>query len=46
VLQLEHRFVWCWNLDSSGSRTEITGKFWNVVLEKDGEDQLDLQCEK
>ena len=24
-----------------GSRSEIPGKFWNVVLEKDGEDQLD-----
>ena len=22
------------------------GKFWNVVLEKDGEDQLDRSCEK
>jgi hypothetical protein len=21
-------------------------KFWNVVLEKDGEDQLDRSCEK
>ena len=33
-------------LDASGSRSEIPGKFWNVVLEKDGEDQLDRSCEK
>ena len=25
---------------------EIPGKFRNVVLEKDGEDQLDRSCEK
>jgi len=24
---------------------ETPGKFWNVVLEKDGEDQLDRSCE-
>ena len=46
VLHLEHNFVWCWNLDTSKSRSEIPGKFWNVVLEKDGEDQLDRSCEK
>ena len=28
------------------SRSEIPGKFRNVVLEKDGEDQLDRSCEK
>ena len=27
-------------------RSEIHGKFWNVVLEKDGENQLDRSCEK
>ena len=32
--------------DGSGSRSEIPGKFGNVVLEKDGEDQLDRLCEK
>ena len=31
--------------DTSESRSEITGKFLNVVLEKDG-DQLDHSCEK
>jgi hypothetical protein len=31
--------VWCWNLDNAESRSEIPGKFWNMVLEK--EDQLD-----
>ena len=30
----------------SGSRSDIPGKFLNVVLEKDGEDQLDRSCEK
>ena len=28
------------------SRSETPGKFSNVVLEKDGEDQLDRSCEK
>ena len=46
MLHLEHGFVWCWNLDASGSISEIPGKFWNVVLEKDWEDQLDRSCEK
>ena len=46
MLHLDHGFVWCWNLDASGSRSEIPGKFWNVVLEKDGEDQLDRSCEE
>jgi len=32
--------------NASGSRSEIPGKFWNAVLEKDGEDQLDQSCEK
>jgi hypothetical protein len=27
------------------SRSEIPGKFWNVVLEKDEEDQLDRPYE-
>jgi hypothetical protein len=34
------------NLDASGSKSETPGKFRNVVLEKDGEDQLDRSCEK
>jgi len=33
-------------LDTSESRKEIPVKFWNVVLEKDGEDRLDRSCEK
>jgi len=37
VLHLLHSFVMCWNLDISESRWEMSGKFWNVVLEKDGE---------
>jgi len=27
--------------ENSESVSEIPGKFWNVVLEKDGKDQLD-----
>ena len=46
VLHLEDSFIWCWNLDASGSRSETPGKFWDVVLEKDGKDQLDRLCEK
>jgi len=34
MVHLEHGFVWCWNLDASGSRSKIPGKFRNVVLEK------------
>ena len=46
MLHLEHSFVWRWKLDASRSRWETPGKFWNVVLEKDGKDQLDGSCEK
>ena len=35
-----------WKLDTSKRTLEISTKFWNVVLEKDGEDQLDRSCEK
>jgi hypothetical protein len=45
LLHLEHSIVWCWNLGNSESRSEISEKFPNVVLEKDG-DQLDWWCEK
>ena len=46
VIHLEHSFIWCWNLDASGSRSETPGKFWNMVLEKDGENNLARSCEK
>jgi hypothetical protein len=46
VLRLEYSFIWCWNLDAAGSRSETPGKFWNVVLEEDGKGQLDWSCEK
>jgi hypothetical protein len=36
MLHLECGFVWCWNWDCAGTRSEICGTFWNVVLEKDG----------
>ena len=46
LLHFEHIFVWSWNLDTSESSSEICGKFWNVVLEKDWEDWFDISCEK
>jgi hypothetical protein len=46
VLHLEHSFAWCWNVDTPESRSEIPGKFWNVVLEKNGEEQSDQSLEK
>jgi hypothetical protein len=46
LLHLEQNLVWCWRLETSESRSEIPGKFLNVVLEKDGKDQLDRSCEK
>jgi len=46
MLRLEHGSVWSWNLDAPGNRKERPEKFWNVVLEKDGEDLLDRSCEK
>jgi hypothetical protein len=33
-------------LMSSSELPEIPGEFWNVVLENDGEGQLDRLCEK
>jgi hypothetical protein len=32
--------------DNSKSRSEIPGTFLNMVMEKDGEDNLDRSCEK
>ena len=46
VLRLERSFLWCWELDTSESRSEIPGKFWNVVLEKVREETLDRSCEE
>ena len=34
------------NLDTSESSSEIPGKFWSMVLEKNWEDRLDQSCEK
>ena len=46
MLRLEHGSVWCWNLDALCNRSETPEKFWNVVLEEDGEDELDRSSEK
>jgi hypothetical protein len=36
MLHLERSFVWCWNLDTSESGSEIPQTFRFVVLEKMG----------
>jgi hypothetical protein len=41
---MEYRFLLRWNLDTL--EVEVPGKFWKVVPEKEGEDQLDQLCEK
>jgi len=46
MLHLEYSFVWCWNFNTMESRSETRGKFWNVVLERNGEDHLDQSHEK
>jgi hypothetical protein len=46
ILYSWHSVVWCWNIGTSESSSEISLKFENVVLEKDGEDQVDRSCEK
>jgi hypothetical protein len=40
VLELELKFYWALKLDASKSISEIIVKFLNVVLVKDGEDQV------
>jgi hypothetical protein len=45
VLHFEHSIVWRWNLCVS-EKSEIPGKFWNLVVEKGTEDELDRSCEK
>ena len=39
-------YIWSTTLYCPESWSEIPGKFWNVVLEKDGEDNLDWSCKK
>jgi hypothetical protein len=39
-------FVLCRNVYTSESRSETHGSFTDMMLEKDGEDQLDRSCEK
>ena len=43
---MEHSFVGAGTWDNSESRSGILGEFWNAVMEKDEEDQLDQPCEK
>jgi len=44
VQHLEYSFVWCWNMDTSGSRSEILEIHENVVLQKDGRVPLVRSC--
>ena len=48
VLHLEYSFIWCfmWNFGTSDRTSEIPGKFRNVVVDPDGQDQLDGSREK
>jgi len=46
ILHLKHSFVWCRNLGKSEDRSYLLRKVWNIVLEKDGEDQSARSCEK
>jgi hypothetical protein len=36
---LEYSFLGSWNLDTWENMSETPGNVWNVVLEKDGEEQ-------
>ena len=45
VLHMEHSFVWCWKLDASESRLEISENF-NLMQEKNGKGQFEWSCEK
>jgi len=42
----EQSFLWYWKLCTLGSRSQVPKSSWNVVLEKDGKDNLDLSTEK
>lgn len=46
MLQWEHCFVCCWNLDTMENRSEVPQNFLNALLDKNGEDQLDRSFEK
>jgi len=45
IKMLHLEFVRCW-IGHFESRSDIPRKFWNVVMEKDGQDQFDWSCEK
>ena len=46
MLQWEHCFVCCWNLDTMENRSEVPQTFLNALLEKNGEDQLNRSFEE
>ena len=43
---MEYSFVWCWNLDTLESKSEIPKKFGNLVLNNDGKDERDQPYEE
>jgi len=45
ILHFNQIFVRCWHLGTSEISSEISAKFFNVVLEKVGEDQLGRSCQ-
>jgi hypothetical protein len=46
MLHVKRSFICCVDLDTSESRSEIPGKFWDVMKEKDEENWLDRSREK
>ena len=42
LLHLELSLVWCWNLDTSGSRSEIPESFKMWCWRKNGQDHLNV----
>jgi len=46
MLHLEYIYLWCWKLDTLEIRSEIPENIWNIVLEMEGEDELDELYEK
>jgi hypothetical protein len=46
ILLSENSFVMVLKTGHFGNREKIPGNFWNVVVEKGGEDQVERSCEK
>jgi hypothetical protein len=46
LLYLLYSSLCCWYMDASDSRSETPVKFWNVVLDDDGEDHFEWACDE